>query len=346
MNCTHESVGQLGLDSIVEAASAIYEKHDKNRSLWDVWSHAVHHAAAIAEEIRKCSQPEFDDKKLKQEVADFTLWLITMLAKLKGPLGSPIPNQPPQDWIVRISVGASDLIWNRYPGVCPWCYCEAHQDSSLRIDDADFGQPCCCNSLRTIGREKEKEELRARAKRTRWLAIEHTSRRPKSIDGWQEMIGSLYGERLNQASLQEVALHLFEEIGEVSDCLIRMYTYVEKDWDHIADEISARQIRLEDELADVLSWLFGLVERLDIEGRSRQHENSSTVATTNSKGKMLLSQILWARYGCDEKNYFRCWACKGAICSCLLRPIKTENQVADLLSRFPSSPSADFPQQL
>jgi NTP pyrophosphatase (non-canonical NTP hydrolase) len=144
------------------------------------------------------------------------------------------------------------------------------------------------------------------------------------------MISTIYRKRLEQAPLAEVILHILEEIGEVSDCLIRMYTYVEKDWDHIADEIVARQIRLEDELADVFSWLFGLVERLGMQNgvHSQKTEN----------GRLLLSQILWTRYGSDEKRAFRCWSCGSMICSCPLRPIMTENEVADLLSKLSNSP--------
>jgi hypothetical protein len=78
MQCTKESVGDLEMDGLVEAVAAIYAAHDKHRSLWDVWCHALHHAAAIAEEIRKTSAAATGDK-LSQEVADLVLWVFTML---------------------------------------------------------------------------------------------------------------------------------------------------------------------------------------------------------------------------------------------------------------------------
>jgi NTP pyrophosphatase (non-canonical NTP hydrolase) len=338
MDC--ESVGQIGLDAAVDAVSVIYAKHDRNRSLWDIWSHAMHHAAAVAEEIRKRSLLETNGEKLRQEIADLALWLFTMLARLNGPLGSPKhENEAPQDLVVRISVSLSDLLWNRYPGVCPWCYCATNPDASLRIDDHDFGQPCCCDSLRIAGRQKEKEELRARAKRTRWLAREHAIRRPKSIDDWQEMIGTIYRERLRQATLSEVALHLLEEMGETSDGLIRMYTYSSKD--SIEDEFPLRQVRLEDELADVLSWLFGLVERLDLEIRNLSQEGRSFSSPTFSTGRLLLSQILGARYGGDEGRVLRCIHCKLAPCRCEVRLLQSEEDVEDLLAKLADPSKAD-----
>jgi len=340
MECTGESVGRVGLDAVVNAATSIYAEHDGNRSLWDIWSHALHHAAAVAEEIRKRSESGVGDKKLKQEIADLALWLLTMLARLKGPLGSPTHNQPPQDWVVRISSSASDLMWNRYPGVCPWCYCATHTDNPSQIDEVDFWRPCRCDVLKIAGREKEPGELRARAQWTRRLAARHMNRRPQSLDCWQDMIAALYREPLTQASLAEVALHLLEEMGEASNSLIRMYTYLEEHWDHIADEIVARQIRLEDDLADVLSWLFGLVGRLDMESSSQPRGSSSTIPAEISNGRLLLSQILWARYGDEEKQVFQCWSCKNVICSCAIRPIQTQSQVEDLVNKLSNSPNA------
>jgi NTP pyrophosphatase (non-canonical NTP hydrolase) len=333
MDCTCENVGRLGLDEVVNAASAIYAKHDLHRSLWDVWAHALHHAAAVAEEIRKQPSDEVGGKKLRQEIADLALWLFTMLVKLKGPLGSPIQiDEVPQDWVVRVSARPSDLMWNRYPGVCPWCYCATHTDGSIQIDAADFWRPCDCDSLVIKGRKKEPEDLRKRAKWTRRAAAEYASLQPQSLDCWQDMIAALYGERLRHQSLAEVALHLIEEMGEVSDGLIRMYDY--REGDLVENLIGARQIRLEDELADVLSWLFGFVERLSIEDRLKSQAIPSTTRQEASSDRLLLSQILWTKYGSEEKRTFWCRHCKNVACNCQILLIQSKQQVEDLLSKL------------
>lgn len=323
MRCTRESVAQLEMDILVEAVASIYSNHDKDRSLWDIWSHALHHAAAVAEEIRKTSMVT---DKLRQEIADLALWIFTMLGKLKGTLGSSAPNQPPKDWLVKISVGASSLMWNRYPAVCPWCHCATHADEASPINLAGLGSPCCCDKLQIAESKKDKTELRARAQRTRKLANLYKSLKPLSLDGWEDMIGKIYRERLNRLPLAFVALHLLEEMGEVSDAMIRMYTYLETDSIH--DELVARQIRLEDELADVLSWLFGLVERL-------RSEQSDLV----EQGKLRLSTLLWSKYGSDEKQSFWCRHCKSMICECRVLLIQTENEVARLASSLSRRPA-------
>jgi NTP pyrophosphatase (non-canonical NTP hydrolase) len=338
MDCTSKNIGQLEMDALIVDAATVYAKLDRNRTLWDVWSHALHHAAAVAEEIRKRSQSEANDEKLKQEIADLALWLFTILVKLRGPIGTPIhKNEVPQDWVVRISVGASDLMWNRYPGICPWCYCATHTNSSDKIDELEFWQPCSCDSLRIAVNKKDSRELRERAKRTRRLAELHSDRRPRTLDGWQDKICSLYRERLTQASLTEVALHLLEEMGEVSDGLIRMYAYLERDLNQIEDEIVARQVRLEDELADVLSWLFGLVECMNEQGWSQPLGGSSAIPREPSDERLYLSQILWRKYGSDEKRAFWCRHCKEVNCGCRIHLIQEKAQVEDILSRLSTS---------
>jgi NTP pyrophosphatase (non-canonical NTP hydrolase) len=319
MHCTRESVGQVEMDVLVGAVVSIYANHDKNRSLWDIWCHSLHHAAGVAEEIRKISITDWTADKLKQEIADLALWVFTMLGKLKGSLGDPAPNQPCRDWMIRISVGASSLMWNRYPGVCPWCYCAIHLDDSLAASGADVCGPCRCDELQIAGGRKDKVELRARAQRTRGLARQNMSLKPLSLDGWQGMIGMLYGRRLKQLSLSDVALHLLEEMGEVSDALVRMYTYLETD--SIERELVARQIRLEDELADVLSWLFGLAECL-----------SSKQTQLDPRETVRLSTILWGKYGSDEIESFWCRHCRSIICECPVLLIQSEGEVARISS--------------
>jgi NTP pyrophosphatase (non-canonical NTP hydrolase) len=332
MDFTSEKIGQLNIDVVVAAATAIYREHDRKRTLWDIWSHALHHGAAVAEEIRKRPFMEANDEKLHQEIADLALWLFTMIVKLNGPLGIPIESNEaaPQDWVVRISVNASDLMWNRYPGVCAWCFCATHPDSSAKSDERDMCQPCSCEALQTALRKKDSTELRLRAKRTRKLAVEHATRRPQSLDGWQDMIGAIYCGASRPRPLQEVTLHLLEEMGDVSDCLIRMYSYLEKDLLGIEEEIFARQARLEDELADVLSWLLELVERLGTLGRCNPKEWPSSTGKRVSNERLYLSQVLWRRYGSDEKQTFWCRHCKQVTCACPIRLIQSREQVDEI----------------
>jgi NTP pyrophosphatase (non-canonical NTP hydrolase) len=326
MEWMQSTIGEMSLDNVVDAVSVIYAQHDKKRSLWDVWSHALHHSAAVAEEIRKLSVPGANESKIKQELADLALWFFTMMGKLRGSLGSAMVGQPPQDWVVRISVGASDLLWNRYPGICPWCYPKEDRDKLEQFDEEDRWRPCSCD-FEVAGLVKKSEELRARALRTREIAMQKGHLRPHSIDDWQKMFRSIFGDRLIQMSISEVGLHLLEEMGEVSDCLIRMYTYGEKHREQIANEIRARQRRLEDELADVQSWLFALIERIHLHFEGLSKAEFPTNPNEDPHDDSLLSRILWAQYGSNEMQTFYCRHCNQAICKCSIYFLQTEQEI-------------------
>ncbi len=138
------------------------------------------------------------------------------------------------------------------------------------------------------------------------------------------MIVQLYRDRLKRLPLTFVALHLLEEMGEVSDALVRMYTYL--DGDPLEQELAARQIRLEDELADTLSWLFGLVERLG----SGQPE-------LVDGAKLQLSTVLWDKYGSEEHQSFWCRHCKSMICECPVFLIQNEDEVTRLAANLSKS---------
>lgn len=299
MDCTAATVGNLKLDDYVAAVTAIYARHDRNRSLWDVWCHAQHHAAAIAEEVRKGLLSPRNDKTL-QEIADFSLWFFSMLAKLQEVPAEEAGKNYGEQSVIRISASASQLMWNRYPYVCPLC----------RL-------PSCACGPEHLRRKKAKGREHKRAIETRRLARESSNTMPASIDQWQEMIVSIYRERLKQLEVANIVLHLLEEMGEVSDALVRMYTYVGS---IPSDEPRPRQIRLEDELADTLSLLFGLVGRL----RMDIHDGTA-------KDAMRLSQILWQKYGSEAYKSFWCRHCKSTVCSCAIIFARSETQVQEIL---------------
>src|ERR1700687_2058843 len=83
MGITTKTVGQMQLDELVEAVHGIYSVKDAKRSLWDVWMHANHHASGMAEEVSKENYGE----DLMRQVADYAMWLFTMVKKLQGEIG-------------------------------------------------------------------------------------------------------------------------------------------------------------------------------------------------------------------------------------------------------------------
>jgi NTP pyrophosphatase (non-canonical NTP hydrolase) len=311
MQVTSKTIGTLQLDDLVEGVNGIYSSKDARRSIWDVWMHANHHAAGVGEEVRKEGGP-----KLREQIADCAMWLFTMVEKLQGPIGIPKPpDESPKERIIRVGSSYSDILWKRFPGMCPFCYWRRTAGDRQREKQPGFSDPCDCLSHDLTARNKD--ERRRHATALRAFSLENLARKPTSVDGWQNMFSAIFEVSLERLRLSDVALHLLEEMGEVSDALVRMYTF--SDTTFVATEVSARQGCLEDELSDVSSWLFALVERLKL-----------PVERPSEEGRLLLSQIIWSRYGTDEIQRFTCWKCRKPSCTCPIVFVPPDRPIDEL----------------
>lgn len=316
MECSRANVGDLLLDDFVQAVATIYSTHDKHRSIWDVWCHALHHAAGIAHQVKI----GIDDKKLHEEIADVSLWLFTAVLKLKGEFGqSEGRSETTQESVIRIKNSCSDLLWHKYPNLCPSC-------SASKIVGHSGAQgtlglsPCECLRNKPEGEQRD-------ARRKRLLAVlSHSDRirgeKPTGIDGWQRMFGTIYAANLASVSLTEVALQLMEELGEASDAMLRMYTYKEETFR--SGEPNWRQLNLEGQLADVFSRLFALAEKLS----SFKGQGSATAEAVR------LSEMIWRRYGSEDLRSLYCPFCGKTVCSCKIILVPNGRPMAELLQIY------------
>jgi NTP pyrophosphatase (non-canonical NTP hydrolase) len=257
MQYSRETVSSLQLDDYVRVVPQIYGAHDDNRSIWDVWCHTLHHGAGVAERLRK----EAPADKLFTEIADFCLWLFTTVQKLSGRPGRrKSPNETPADTLIRIGSSCSDLLWHRYPRTCHLCF--ARRNKGGPRTKGRLLKPCDCSEQGPDSRDKESKRLDSRD--LRGFSEATASQKPKTIDDWQGMFAAIFD--VPSLSPKDIGLHLMEELGEASDALVRMYSYTKRDFR--AGELDWRQARLEGQLADVFSWLYTLVEKLNIDNKS------------------------------------------------------------------------------
>jgi len=285
--------------------------------------HANHHASAIGEEVRKGSGGQ-----LLEEIADFAMWLFTVVRKLQGPIGTPKPpNDSPQESLIRIAGSYSDMLWNKFPGICPLCYWRRTRGDRKKEQEAGFRNRCDCISHDNERRDAIQKQLHSNSLRA--YSNEIVARKPAGVDDWQKMFSTIFAVNLRHLDLSDIALHLLEEMGEVSDALVRMYTY--KETDFITAEPLWRQVRLEEELSDVSSWLFALVEKLNSVCHSAADYVRSFHLQEGSGGEyLLLSQVIWQRYGSDSLKKFACWKCGDPHCRCQIILVPPDRSVADL----------------
>ncbi len=194
-----------------------------------------------------------------------------------------------------------------------------------------FGEPCDCLSHDVKARDQKQK--RQHTKTLRAFSKAHYENRPKSVDQWQDMFSRIFAAKLHHLSLINIAFHLLEEMGKVSDAIVRMYTYSEKNF--VLGEPSWRQIWLEDALADVLSWLFMMVEKIDIIRRTANKSDRWLFEIGFSCNHITLSKIIWERYGSDDLKDFICphTQDRQRICVCPLIIVSADRSVKDVRKR-------------
>ena len=341
MAITRDTVGNISLDDFVDAVSGIYSKQDEKRSIWDIWFHATHHAASIGEEVRK-QQP--GDKLLK-EVADFSMWLFTFVGKIYHDIGIPLGKpERPEESAIRIKYGFSDLIWNKYPYICPVCFWR-RLSKGMDVSATSLNDPCDCLLYEVEFREEpqKKEHIN----KLRSYAKTHYENKPTSVDEWQKMFSVIYQANLRHLSLADIAFHLLEEVGEVSDAMVRMYTYSKDEFE--SGEPSWRQMYLENEIADVTSWIFALVNKLEwVETIAKGYERYISLGEEILRPiPYTLSGIIWKRYGSPSGQDLYCpHKCKQPICECPIYLVRTPKGLAklkdytvDILTSLKNTPS-------
>lgn len=143
----------------------------------------------------------------------------------------------------------------------------------------------------------------------------HSEDKPESVDEWQKMFKDIYEANLRHIDLEDIAFHLLEEVGEVSDAVVRSYTY--EGTDIKAGAPYWRRRFLESEIADVASWTFTLVNCLELVPEiARESQKFTFGETVLRKEKITLSRIIWKRYAWPRNNWYCPHVCKKPICEC------------------------------
>jgi NTP pyrophosphatase (non-canonical NTP hydrolase) len=329
---TKDTIGQTALDTFVELIPDIYSDHDAKRDIMDVSFHASHHAAGIGEEVRK-SKP---GGKLFDEIADFSMWFFTLLGKLEGQLGQARNGESPRHSVIRIGHTYSDLVWNKYPNLCPVCYWRRTHGDRTKEDASTIRSACDCLLYDVETRDQGQKRTHVEAQRD--YARDHVGEKPGSVDDWQRMFGRIFEANLRHLDMSDIAFHLLEELGEVSDAMVRMYTYDKEDYR--PGEVRWRQIWVEEELADVSSWLFALVEKTnwirEIAEEYEQWRLKEGADDTPKRPRLYLSSIVWKKYGSDALKSLFCPYGSGQAqkCTCEILFVPEDIKLEDAIANY------------
>ncbi len=106
-------------------------------------------------------------------------------------------------WLVtfanRVDINISEALWEKYPGVCPYCLKKRN---------------CMC-----ITQETKYTAQRPELKKIR----EGRKNVPQSLTEWQQLLANIYGKVNKVQMLIQVWLHVSEEIGEICRAFRRRF---------------------------------------------------------------------------------------------------------------------------
>jgi len=232
-----ENYTEASLNDWQHRFQEIYGEKNQNRRPENIWAQVTENLSKVAENLRR-----FKYAAAFQSLCHVLCWVCA--------------------FVNRTEKNLEDLVWKKYPFVCPYC---------LRV-------PCSCGAVRV-----KLEEAHTHVKETfiqeevnRRYAEKFKEQRPSKLDDWVLMYAKLYGNTTYSMPVYQIGFHLMEEDGEVSRILRRkreFETRVEQRLEVGTDLEMARQEferDLDSELADVYSWLCTLVYKLQTLSRALQ----------------------------------------------------------------------------
>ncbi len=285
----------------------VYGGVDSKRRPTEIWLMLVEDASQVAEAVRLGHYPE----ALKR-LSHVTCWACSFASRL----------QDKSDLEVRTRNSIQKMIWYKYPNLCSTC-----------------AQPRCICSVRRAEIEEMTSEEKQRLKDSNQVALTTArSRRqeiPKSLDKLQDMFGFIYQGAHYSISLEAIAFHFMEEVGEVATCIRQLRTLNQtaklkrlspSQERKRVDNIEYWRQELEDEIADVMSWCFSLTAKLDYILGAGSMFLSDELHPRRRRGRsqsvgLRLSKTLWDEYRADDFDGLWCPQCKQRVCQCNVVPL-------------------------
>lgn len=317
----------------------IYCNVDRTISPSDMWLQVVNDASQLVEEIRKGRLIRSKEKRpdaLRQLIKMFC-WICGFIGKytlddtwgIQDPIKSLLKQNSCPD-LNNIEESFEKWILSKYPRVCPVC---GHEY-------------CVCSSYKAITefRDQNVEHygLTYSQLQARWSEQKGDSKRKLKedinniigqwpLDRWLQMFNRIYGMSHFGMTIESIAFHLLEEVGEVSNEIlyIRQLRQMKKhkishiikgaiknidDPDDILEKIFANNqalesltnsniLSLKNELADVFSWISALLYKIYSQANGGYLPNVKIQFSKELEGYFTTSQDA---FGCHFCGHPKC----------------------------------------
>lgn len=273
MSLSESSWGAASLEDWSREFQSVYGAKDNHRRLELMWAMAAEDASKVGEGVR-----ENDAEKTLRGLAHTICWTLSFVRRLtEGPCP---PKFRLRDAAIPVA-NISDVLWFKYPGICPRC-----TEAS-----------CHCPTLREVPKKEDRERTVAR--------FRAMSSRPSSIQEWQLHFDRIYEMAHRGMSLSDIGFHLLEEVGEVFRAIRRISEASD------TDDLLLLQVNLVEELADVISWSLSLSSKMQT--IALRLENFGQRPTFVSEA-MSISAIMWRFYKSRDGSQVLCPCCEARPC--------------------------------
>lgn len=325
---------KASIDNFAEEVVDIW-RQDQERPVLYQWLGVVAHSSVVAEEVRKARWDQ-----VIHEIAEVFVWWLSFVSKLAR---VPEESARGEDLVFYFATTPSEIVWFKFPNTCPVCYAfelsslcdpdsallngpeiESFEVTKAQRDEAygrAAGMPCRCLSRKRAveGRTAAFKEFSKRELLK--VAREQAAQRPSSLAALEASLERIFRPSIEVLSVEEIAFHLLEEVGEVSEALAELH--LQPSSPEAFEEERKRRLRsLGEELADVLSWLITLRAKThDILDRASEFARMTVV---DSYFKEVVAEVLrpasnladlvWHTYARGDRKDLRCEVCDKRPC--------------------------------
>lgn len=273
---------EQSLDFWVKNIAEIYHDQHSKREATDMLLPVVQYASFIAEDVRKAEYGE-----LHSHLAHTFAWFCALVGRCKF---FPANTHP----FYQIEDNLSDLIGYKYPNKCGHCASNPC-DCAKRRMQLEFAQDKVPSDSALVTARKQ-------FKRTyqNW-----------TLQNWVSMFDEIYSNLIYAMSVESIAFHLMEELGEVARALRGLIEYEgalgkESELDsNRKKDLDYKKYSFQTELADVFSWLIAVYLKLG------HIEKGLGIKQKD------LSEDLWSLYGIPQEDKLFCAKCRTNPCKCV-----------------------------
>lgn len=317
---------------------------DKTRPVLLQWLLVVAHASTLAEEVRKSAWD-----KVVHEVGEVFVWWLTFILRI---------NEPPEDnaeAVFHLPCLPSQIIWSKFPNLCPVCFAfgldEARSGelvtridfSEITIQEDEMLQVyekvrtgCGCLTRKRFVESRSVEFKRfTKDQLSKLCELEQVREgRPESLSDLESKLKNIFEPTIYVLTAEEIAFHLLEEIGEVSEALANLMMQPIHGEDGVLigeedflKEHNLRLRNLREELADVFSWTITMREKahLILSRATKYTEYAGTRHTSDAMWNRIsgiveeilndtsnLVDLVWLIYGRGDE--LKCEKCQQRPC--------------------------------